>query len=341
MLIQQIIFEEIELSSPPEGLGGTKGPSVKNLQKALQKLGYDLEADGIYGKNTTRAVRRFQKKNQLTVDGDAGPETIDQLKKKIIASDLAAPAVGIADKKGKEVKSLQRALISLGYSVGASGADGIYGNKTAKAVRKFQKDNDLVADGDAGPRTISLIQKALDIEPSPQDDKDSEILMPDITSASGAKGILDIIAAGESSGHYDAVYPRRRKPEILDFTLRELLRDMRKRASQVNSSASGRYQYIRPTLKDLIAEMGLSLDEKFTPELQDRIALHHLKKHGLQSWLDGKISNTEFLRRLSRTWASLPDPKTGRSYYSGVGSNQAHEAPEIVLGQLSSIRRRA
>ncbi len=57
--------------------------------------------------------------------------------------------------QGEEVQKLQEALITLGYLKGT--ADGIYGNKTENAVRKFQRKNKLSADGLAGVKTKELI----------------------------------------------------------------------------------------------------------------------------------------------------------------------------------------
>ena len=54
---------------------------------------------------------------------------------------------------GEYVTLLQTKLIQLGYDVGATGADGRYGAKTEAAVKAFQKDHGLVADGITGPRT--------------------------------------------------------------------------------------------------------------------------------------------------------------------------------------------
>jgi len=50
-----------------------KGEDVKRLQKALGFA--DTEADGIFGQKTDAAVREFQKRNGLTVDGKVGPAT--------------------------------------------------------------------------------------------------------------------------------------------------------------------------------------------------------------------------------------------------------------------------
>ena len=50
--------------------------------------------------------------------------------------------------KGADVKSLQEKLIELGYLSGK--ADGVYSNKTAEAVKAYQKAQKLTADGVAG-----------------------------------------------------------------------------------------------------------------------------------------------------------------------------------------------
>jgi peptidoglycan hydrolase-like protein with peptidoglycan-binding domain len=52
----------------------TSGSSVAALQRAL-----GIPADGIYGPQTRKAVRRFQRANGLAVDGIAGPQTLAAL----------------------------------------------------------------------------------------------------------------------------------------------------------------------------------------------------------------------------------------------------------------------
>lgn len=54
---------------------GSKGSDVTELQKLLNKNGYGLDEDGIYGSKTQAAVKDFQKKNKLAVDGIVGKET--------------------------------------------------------------------------------------------------------------------------------------------------------------------------------------------------------------------------------------------------------------------------
>ena len=58
---------------------GMENEQVKTLQYLLREAGYDLELDGDFGRSTEAAVRDFQKKNKITVDGRAGPQTIEAL----------------------------------------------------------------------------------------------------------------------------------------------------------------------------------------------------------------------------------------------------------------------
>lgn len=59
---------------------GANGGEVKELQRRLKEWGYYGGAvDGIYGKGTVEAVKKFQKKNGLKADGIAGIETYKAL----------------------------------------------------------------------------------------------------------------------------------------------------------------------------------------------------------------------------------------------------------------------
>jgi len=59
--------------------------------------------------------------------------------------------------KGEDVQTVQQALISKGYSCGASGADGQFGAGTENAVKAFQKANGLAADGIVGQNTCEKL----------------------------------------------------------------------------------------------------------------------------------------------------------------------------------------
>ena len=60
---------------------GSKGPEVKELQKALLNLGYHPgPIDGHFGRLTEEALERFQKKSKIYVDGICGSATLEQLR---------------------------------------------------------------------------------------------------------------------------------------------------------------------------------------------------------------------------------------------------------------------
>lgn len=63
--------------------------------------------------------------------------------------------------KGDDVKALQDALIKLGYDLGKWGADGDFGDCTEIAVRSFQTQMDLKADGRVTEATITALTNAL------------------------------------------------------------------------------------------------------------------------------------------------------------------------------------
>lgn len=69
----------LQLANPGEPI--MQGDDVRQLQKALIKVGFKLPdgADGIFGKGTDKAVRDFQQQKGLTVDGQAGPQTLKAL----------------------------------------------------------------------------------------------------------------------------------------------------------------------------------------------------------------------------------------------------------------------
>lgn len=66
---------------------GSSGTDVKTLQSALNRAGYGLTVDGIYGSKTVSAVKDFQKKNGLTVDGIYGEKTQAKLKPYLVTDE--------------------------------------------------------------------------------------------------------------------------------------------------------------------------------------------------------------------------------------------------------------
>lgn len=72
--------------------------------------------------------------------------------------------------KGDDVKYVQTILYNLGYNLGSYGIDGDFGSATQAAVKEFQRDHNLNADGVVGPLTYDALEKAANtINPKPAD----------------------------------------------------------------------------------------------------------------------------------------------------------------------------
>lgn len=102
---------------------------------------------------------------------------------------------------------------------------------------------------------------------------------------------------------------------ITDMTVGELLKVLKK-----DDRASGAYQITYDTLDWLVnySKMDVDSKDKFTPELQDRMAVRLLERRGLSDYLSGDIKPEEFAGRLAKEWAGLPKDDTGKTYWDGA-----------------------
>ena len=137
---------------------GSKGTKVKELQTKLNKVGNNLVVDGSFGSATEKAVKEFQKKYNLTVDGIAGPNTIKKLDE-VIASKAVATATLKKGSKGENVKTLQRNLNEVMDT--DINVDGSVGTITETTVKAFQKKYGLVVDGYYGPKSAAKMRELL------------------------------------------------------------------------------------------------------------------------------------------------------------------------------------
>lgn len=125
---------------------------VQELQERLMELGYlDIdESTQHFGSATKDAVVRFQRQHELQMDGIAGLGT-----QEILFGADAKKYTLLEDTTGTDVENFQRQLKDLGYY--RSSIDGHYGEKTIEAVKAFQAENGLYADGKAGEKTFDMI----------------------------------------------------------------------------------------------------------------------------------------------------------------------------------------
>lgn len=124
------------------------------IQRQLTALGYDTGgADGLWGRNTREAIRRWQAANRAEATGyvtarqvrliaeqagarpDLGedPEVDDRLEERLLGLTAA------------ERREIQRRLTLLGYDT--RGSDGVFGRNTRRAIAAWQRDEGLRASG--------------------------------------------------------------------------------------------------------------------------------------------------------------------------------------------------
>lgn len=142
------------------GWNGGVSQDTKNRQAWLNKSrGEKLVVDGIQGKATTAAIKRYQTFLGVTADGIWGDRT--QAAHQVYydkwnAKPTPKPGRGVIRRgsKGQLVKDLQNRL-KRDYGLYASKlvSDGIFGPATEAVVKEFQRRAGLVVDGIVGERT--------------------------------------------------------------------------------------------------------------------------------------------------------------------------------------------
>ena len=170
---------------------GSSGSDVTAVEERLQELGYYTGVIGTYYNTTVyNAVKAFQKANGLTADGIAGTNTYNKLfSENAVPAATATPAVtatptatatSTATTKptatptpgsydvptrtlknglyGDDVKAVQSRLKELGYFT--TPISGLYSTATILAVKSFQANNGLTADGVAGTKTYAILFSA-------------------------------------------------------------------------------------------------------------------------------------------------------------------------------------
>ncbi|MCI6375797.1 MAG: peptidoglycan-binding protein, partial [Clostridiales bacterium] len=146
---------------------GSSGEAVKSLQTKLKALGlYSGEITGNVGSKTEAAIKAFQAKYGLTADGIAGPQTLAKIDAAYAASGSSSSSSSSSStsglklgSQGTAVRNLQQDLTTLGYYWAE--ITGNFGSKTETAVKRFQEENGLTADGVAGTKTLNAIAAAV------------------------------------------------------------------------------------------------------------------------------------------------------------------------------------
>lgn len=324
--------------------------------------GKGLSSDGIHGtpaaykSAAAEAIQLLGKNTNAPVVGSAQQPAPTAPVAIAGAFSLTVPATSVGH-AGADVMDVQKVLSALGYDLGPPGVDGIRGKYTKAAISKYQQEHGLQVDGDAGPETVTSMNaviakdpakfkaitksKEQDVKARPVQQVNFKELPQDSTTKGKLGKLLNFIASKESGGHYDIMMGGRRHPEILDMTIAELLKFQSdyNRGKKNHTAAAGRYQYMPDTLRGYARRMGVDINtQKFSPEFQDKLAIYTMRYQcRLDSWMEGKVSDGEFLNLISAVWAAIPKT-SGLSTYDNVGGNKAGMTSNYALNSLKDIR---
>ncbi|TQS41471.1 N-acetylmuramoyl-L-alanine amidase [Cryptosporangium phraense] len=143
---------------------GTTGPAAAEVKSTLVTLGLIADSgpespdDVLFDAVCELALREFQQSRGLSVDGVVGPETWRslvaarwRLGDRVLHRSVSEPMLG------DDVRTLQERLLEMGYDVGR--ADGIFGQRTETALRAFQREVGLAADGTMGTLTMRALRQ--------------------------------------------------------------------------------------------------------------------------------------------------------------------------------------
>ena len=175
-----------------------------------------------------------------------------------------------------------------------------------------------------GELALRESEKVEDILPNDQ-------IFPGTDGVGGQWGpLLDLIASKESGGNYEAMYPSTTLPGATSMTIAE---DARRATGAV-----GKYQQLPQYLVNRARAAGLNPDKDlYSPENQDLIAakVNIGMNRGGNDWLRGKITDEQFMQRLSMEFAALPNAR-GQFYYPGQRSSIRPEQVKSALFKIKS-----
>ncbi|WP_370945839.1 N-acetylmuramoyl-L-alanine amidase [Amycolatopsis sp. cg5] len=133
---------------------GDAGPDVAEIRSVLVGLTLlpPVNSD-VFDVPVEQAIRAFQQRRGLITDGVVGPATYRALRgasfhlgSRPLAYLISSPV------HGDDVFALQERLTELGFDAGRP--DGAFGPQTERALKDFQRNFGLVADGICGPSTV-------------------------------------------------------------------------------------------------------------------------------------------------------------------------------------------
>lgn len=183
-------------------------------------------------------------------------------------------------------------------------------------------------------------EKAIDARNEKERDRTKELEKQAKLVKSGT--IDSLIARGE--GHYNSVNLGKKHGyksstrNLTQMTVGQVMSAQDRR----EFNAAGKYQLIRTTLKEAVDTLGIKSNELFNEEMQERILRDYLlskKQSAVKSFVTGKGSLGAAQLALSKEFASIANPATGKSYYDGDGVNKSSVSAQETANALLATKK--
>lgn len=317
------------IKSLESGLGGIKG--LLDTIDAEKALG--LDDSGL----VAASVEQLKKEYGLTI------EQARELNRLLASAQAAQSLTDKANRLAEISRFLEQTVTSSTefnnemHAVAKAAAEGsLEAMKLAEGVRQTEtaaKDLSAAAEGITFSGAIIEAQSLAQALESAGDFARSigRNIVKSVTEGDAAaanKGIFDLIKRRESGGDYNATLdngaytggPR----DLVNMTINEVLAMQRQMlahpANKKNSSAAGAYQIVKTTLEGLVKELGLTGEELYSREMQDRLAAQLLRRRrgqgltGLRNEWEGlKYVDDETLQKaLGQQSIDRIDPEVAR-----------------------------
>ncbi|NOT89632.1 MAG: hypothetical protein HOP03_15845 [Lysobacter sp.] len=268
--------------------------------------------------------------------------------------------------KGPEVERLQLALKAAGALDAKGNAlnpDKDFGERTREAVINYQKthgqpetgvaDRKMLTDlGVIAPQQNQTPPTQTPTQTPPQDQTQTPPQQPTGNRVPGGptdfgstNPLGTLISSGEGGyGSYNRGRAGDANGAQIDFsqmTVGEVMRrqDLAK-GDPDRLFAVGKYQMIPGTFEEAVNSLGVDRNAKLTPQLQERMFADYLvdeKRPQVKAYITGETSGAQGLQgaqlALAREFASVADPRTGRSVYDG---DSAGNSASITAAQVGT-----
>lgn len=140
---------------------GMTGTAVEDVQERLASLGYEIAVEerggAAFGQSTANAVARFRLEHNLSLTPEVDVACWSALVDECYQMGDRTLYLRLPNFHGNDVRCLQNALNVLGFSCGE--VDGYYGPHTEGAVKMFQENVGMLADGIAFSDTFDALER--------------------------------------------------------------------------------------------------------------------------------------------------------------------------------------